>query len=413
MIKDCKHMKHFHSLLMLVVSVLMAACTSQPVRTIVVTNISNDYREQEAIRIPLHYLQMKAADFERLVLKDADGNEMAYQVVNYPEEALLFFATTKAQFSESYTLVKGKPAAVKPLVHARFVPERKDDFAWENDLAAYRMYGPALAPENPSNGVDLWLKCTDELIVDSFYYREHELHLPYHVNYGKGLDCYKVAHTPGCGGWFPLVGGKPQIGSQYDRWEILDEGPLSVTFALYYDHYPLADLDSAEAQVELHITCTAHEPLCKGEVCVQTITYRDQESFDRVQKERGSVEVQDLELGAGIFLHTGTSNPEIPLAGAPQFSAKGGYIAYAENAVADAGDAQGRNYAAVVMPRINRCLVEDNTLIAVSEEKHCMTYYFGGGWSMWKYPQDSDWFSQTSHSVNRIHQPSIWSITNN
>ena len=370
-------------------ALVLAACSKAPVKVISVTNPSDDYREQEAIRIPLDSLGLKAEDFAQLVMLDSEGNEQAYQVVNYPTPALLFFATTKAHFSSDYTLVKGKPAAVTPLVHARFVPERKDDFAWENDLAAYRMYGPALAPENPSNGVDLWLKCTDALIVDSFYYREHELHLPYHVNYGKGLDCYKVAHTPGCGGWFPVVGGKPQIGCQYDRWEILDEGPLSVTFALCYDRYPLADLDSAEAKAELHITCTAHQQLCKAEVCFSDTT---------------------LELGAGIFLHTGTANPDIPLAGAPQFCVNGGYIAYAENAVSDAGEAQGRNYAAVVMEEMDRCFVEDNTLVAVSEEKHCMTYWFGGGWSEWQYPTDSDWFTQTGISVRLVRNPSTWEI---
>ena len=28
--------------------------------------------------------------------------------------------------------------------YARFVPEREDDFAWENDLVAFRAYGPAM-----------------------------------------------------------------------------------------------------------------------------------------------------------------------------------------------------------------------------------------------------------------------------
>ena len=85
-------------------------------------------------------------------------------------------------------------------VYGRYVPERKDDFAWENEYAAFRLYGPALLPENPSNGVDLWLKSSPELRVDSMYYYEFELGKPYHINYGKGLDCYKVAHTVGCGG---------------------------------------------------------------------------------------------------------------------------------------------------------------------------------------------------------------------
>ena len=51
-----------------------------------------------------------------------------------------------------------KQAEPAKKVFGRYVPERKDDIAWENEYAAFRFYGPALAPENPSNGVDLWLK---------------------------------------------------------------------------------------------------------------------------------------------------------------------------------------------------------------------------------------------------------------
>ena len=377
-------------LLPILLALVFAACSDTVVRTITVTNPSDDYRVNEAVMVPLSDLQENVSNFANLVLKDEEGQELPYQLVGYPEASLLFFATTKARFSSKYLLVEGKPKEVKPLVSARFVPERKDDFAWENDLAAYRMYGPALAPENPSNGVDLWLKCTNELIVDSFYYREHELHLPYHINYGKGLDCYKVAHTPGCGGWFPMVGGKPQIGTQYDRWEILDRGPLAVRFRLYYDHYPLADLDSTEIKAVVTITCIAHQQLCKAEV---SVAYPE-----------------DLELGAGIFLHTATSNPMIPVAGAPQLCVNGGYIAYAENAIADAGNYEGRNYAAVVMADMDRAYVEDNTLIAVSEEPLFMTYWFGGGWSEWGYPQDPDWFSAVSYSARLVREPSSWKV---
>ena len=374
----------------ILLAALLAGCSDTVVRTISVTNPSDDYRVLEPVFVPLSDLQQDISNFSMLKLKNEEGQELPYQLVGYPEASLLFFATTKAHFSSKYTLVEGKPAEVKPLVSARFVPERKDDFAWENDLAAYRMYGPALAPENPSNGVDLWLKCTDELIVDSFYYREHELHLPYHINYGKGLDCYKVAHTPGCGGWFPLIGGTPQIGTQYDRYEVLDRGPLAVRFRLYYDNYPLADLDSTEVKAVVTITCIAHQQLCKAEV---SVAYPE-----------------DLELGAGIFLHTATSNPLIPLAGSPQLCVNGGYIAYAENAIADAGDYEGRNYAAVVMAELDRAYVEDNTLIAVSGEHTFMTYWFGGGWSEWGYPQDRDWFSAVSYSARLVREPSAWKV---
>ena len=126
--------------------------------------------------------------------------------------------------------------AMQPKVYGRYVPERKDDFAWENEYAAFRMYGPALRPENPSNGVDLWLKATPELIVDSFYYREHVLGKPYHINYGKGLDCYKVGHTCGAGGLVVMVDEDPDdhiyVGGAYDRWEILEQTPQRFVFRL-------------------------------------------------------------------------------------------------------------------------------------------------------------------------------------
>ena len=41
------------------------------------------------------------------------------------------------------------PKAEEAKVHARYVPERMDDFVWENDLVCYRVYGKALEG-NPS-----------------------------------------------------------------------------------------------------------------------------------------------------------------------------------------------------------------------------------------------------------------------
>ncbi|MEY3896376.1 MAG: hypothetical protein RLZZ214_1896, partial [Verrucomicrobiota bacterium] len=46
----------------------------------------------------------------------------------------------------------------KPRAFARFVPERSDDFAWENDLVAFRTYGPALRPGPENSGIDCWFK---------------------------------------------------------------------------------------------------------------------------------------------------------------------------------------------------------------------------------------------------------------
>ena len=52
-------------------------------------------------------------------------------------------------------------------VHARYVPERMDDFAFENDKVAFRVYGPALTDSAENNGTDCWLKRVDYPIVIS------------------------------------------------------------------------------------------------------------------------------------------------------------------------------------------------------------------------------------------------------
>lgn len=45
-----------------------------------------------------------------------------------------------------------------------------DDITWENDIAAYRVYGPALqCSGEKAYGIDVWLKSTKELDVDHRY----------------------------------------------------------------------------------------------------------------------------------------------------------------------------------------------------------------------------------------------------
>ena len=48
-------------------------------------------------------------------------------------------------------------------VMARYVPERADDFVWENDLVAYRAYGKALEGNPTSPGFDVWVKKAGKL----------------------------------------------------------------------------------------------------------------------------------------------------------------------------------------------------------------------------------------------------------
>ena len=265
------------------------------------------------------------------------------------------------------TLTACHKEAVQPKVYGRYVPERKDDFAWENEYAAFRMYGPALRPENPSNGVDLWLKSSPELVVDSFYYREHVLGLPYHINYGKGLDCYKVGHTCGCGGLVVIANDTTWIGGAYDRWEILEQTPDKFVFRLEYDSLLVAGHILHES---ITITAEAGQQQNKAEV-ILTGDYSG-----------------EMLVGGGIYLHDTVDYyltiPEV------------GYVFYEEDALSDKTAAkmnyeyngsttQGRVQISVKTPGATLTEIRDGNLIAVRpyELGDTLTYYFGAMWSEW------------------------------
>ncbi|MBO7455196.1 MAG: DUF4861 family protein [Paludibacteraceae bacterium] len=285
---------------------------------------------------------------------------------------------------------------VQQRVYGRYVSERKDDFAWENEYAAFRMYGPALAPENPSNGVDLWLKVSPELVVDSFYYREHVLGLPYHINYGKGLDCYKVGHTCGAGGPVvlastPHADGETEgsamdfglfVGGAYDRWEILEQTPDKLVFRLEYDRM---EVNGNILQESITITAEAGHMLNRADVVL-----------------RGECK-EELWVGGGIYLHDGE--------GEIYTCDHCGVVALAEDALSDktaaqmnyeynGSTSQGRSYIAVITPNGGWQDIKDGTLFSVQPYNpgDTMTYYFGACWSEWRngeeaFPTDEDWFA--------------------
>lgn len=258
--------------------------------------------------------------------------------------------------------------AVQPKVFGRYVPERKDDFAWENEYAAFRMYGPALKAENPSNGVDLWLKASPELVVDSFYYREHVLGLPYHINYGKGLDCYKVGHTCGAGGLIVLANGQTWIGGPYDRWTILEQTPERFVFRLEYDSLLVA---GHILQESITITAEAGEPMNRAEVVLTG-------SYDG-----------ELLVGGGIYMHDTIDHFEV--------YEELGTVYYEEDALSDktaaqmnydfnGSTSQGRIYLTVRTPDATVTDIQDGNLIAVKDYQlgDTLTYFFGATWSEWK-----------------------------
>ena len=267
------------------------------------------------------------------------------------------------------------------MVYGRYVPERKDDFAWENEYAAFRMYGAALKPENPSNGVDLWLKNSPALVVDTMYGRELKDNRPYHINYDGNLDCYKVAHTCGAGGLVVLTTSnnpeQPQtdqtwIGGPYDRWEILEQTPNRFVFRLEYDSLLVADQILRET---ITITAEAGQMLNRADVVLTSNNLEPSQT------------ISNLLAGGGIYLHDTIDKVEYVDAET---------IRYTEDALSDkqaarmnyeynGSTSQGRITLTVRTPGATRTESRDGNLIAVRPYQlgDTLTYFFGATWSEW------------------------------
>jgi hypothetical protein len=94
--------------------------------------------------------------------------------------------------------------------------------------------------------------------------------------------------------------------------------------------------------------------------------------------------------------------------GTIEVNRESGTIAYAENAVSDAGLPAGRNYLGVVFTTPVKEIFQDTEHIAGATAYSVdqpFVYYFGGGWSQWGFADDKDWFNYVEEFAKKINAP--------
>ena len=215
-------------------------------------------RQSETISVPWSEVNaaIPGALIQRIAVKDAAGKVLPHQVTNIAPQAkdpegkgvaygeLLFQHSFKSG-EKSATFTVERIDAVAPVfptkAFARQVPERLDDFAWENDKIGHRTYGPALAAPRPegsgkevlvSSGLDVWCKRVDYPIVDRWYNKGHD---HYHTDQGEGMDMYQVGPSRGCGGTGVWDGTRLHVSSNYASARVIANGPVRAVFELSYD----------------------------------------------------------------------------------------------------------------------------------------------------------------------------------
>lgn len=228
-------------------------------------------RPAETITVPWSVVarRLPGALMLQLAVRDAAGRLLPYQVTNVAPLArdpkgegiaygeLVFqhdFAAGERSAHFTVEKIDGVAPPFPVKAFARYVPERLDDFAWENDRIAHRTYGPALAEPAPpgsdkevlvTSGLDIWFKRPSYLIVDRWYAKGHD---HYHKEEGEGLDMYAVGRTRGAGGSGIWDGSRLFTSRNYTSWRILANGPVRAVFELTYAHWDAGGVPVSEVK---------------------------------------------------------------------------------------------------------------------------------------------------------------------
>lgn len=229
-------------------------------------------------------------DITKALVVDAQGAAVPSQLVDMDgdetPDQIVFQTNLAARETKTFELRLGqRPPASRAefKVYGRFVRERHDDFAWENDVVAHRVYGTDLETykKDPlvSSGVDVWVKRVPKLIVNDWY-----LTGDYHRDLGEGADFYSVAKSRGCGGLGVWAGGKLAVSRNFTSSRVLASGPIRLVFDLSY-----APWDAGGARVAE----------------VKRVTLDAGSHFNRFESTFTAKDRNALSVGVGIAKHPG------------------------------------------------------------------------------------------------------------
>lgn len=194
-------------------------------------------------------------DIRKIHVRDAAaGRELLTQALDVNDdgkfEELIFQVDIGPNETKGFELVVGERVVAKRddyKAYGRFVRERRDDFAWENDRVAHRMYGAALETwaQEPltSSAVDVWTKRVPRLIINDWYLLDD-----YHKENGTGGDFYSAGKTRGCGGNGLWIGGKLYPSANFRESRVYANGPIRVMFDLVYQPWDAAGTKVSEVK---------------------------------------------------------------------------------------------------------------------------------------------------------------------
>jgi len=374
--------------------------------TVTVSHTLDAARPSETITIPWSEVNkaLPNAYLQKIAVKDAKGNVIPYQVTNVAPQAKdpqnvgaaygeLIFQHSFAAGEKSATFTIEKTEGVAPVfpskVHARYVQERLDDFAWENDKVAHRTYGPALgAPAQAgvvkevlvTSGLDIWSKRVNYPIVDRWYNKGHD---HYHKDQGEGMDMYNVGGSRGCGGTGVWDGKQLYVGRNYSSWKVLANGPIRAIFELSYDTWAAGGIYVSE---------------------VKRFTVDAGHNLDRIDSTfTGGGNAKEFTVAVGLNKNNADKGQEPTVEVIKQEAA--GVLA--QWTVQKTNGALG---TAVIVPGAQFSGYAEDTLnllaLAKAQSGKAVTYYAGSGWTKaGDFPTKESWEKYLADFAARVASP--------
>jgi len=216
------------------------------IKKVTITNTLDMDRDFETVQVDISSLP--TATVSNLVVTDDKNTKLTSQIVDNDldgsYDVLLFQPTIKGNESKSYNIVfsKSKKNTDTTFCYSRFVPERTDDYTWENNKVAFRTFGPVaqkmveekIKGGTLSSGIDAWLKRVDYPIINLWYKRNDKKKGAYHTDHGEGVDNFHVGISRGVGGTAVKVDTAYYFSKNFIAYKTITTGPIRTSFELEY-----------------------------------------------------------------------------------------------------------------------------------------------------------------------------------
>lgn len=350
-----------------------AASNAKTKVDITVENTTGIDRTIETVELDWKTLADKGLKAGKTIIVDKAGNEVTSQLLldtKGEATSLIFQVELKANSSQTFTATKSKPADYTSNVYCRMVPERYNDFAWENNIVGYRIYQEVLIPiDGPSGGIDVWTKRTDKMVINKWYKDTH-----YHTDHGEGCDSYKVGPTMGAGSISLLEDGKVKLHANYKEADIRAMGPIRVIVDFTFGKQTI---DGESVEMTKTLTFDANSSLNKFDV-----TYKSK--------------LEELNLVTGITKRDG--------AGEMYFNEKNGVLSYWEPEIPNL-DEKGLG---IISPESSKMGTLENHVVAYASTKTNtpFTYYTGACWDRAKfYNNSTEWIAYLETYRTQLDAP--------